>query len=122
MQKIVAALLIFAGLVNFFPAIGLCSASFQAQLYGISEPTGDLLILLRHRALLFGMLGCLILVSAFRRQLQPLAILGGLVSMLGFVAVALAVGGYGPEIGRAVAIDVVASIGLVAVIFLRGKK
>lgn len=119
MRRIVSVLLIAAGLVNFLPAAGVLSADILASAYGIAVPEGDLLILLRHRALLFGILGALIIVSAFRRHLQPAAILVGLVSMLGFVALALVAGEYGTELRTVVIIDVIALVALAAAAFLR---
>lgn len=122
MNRLVSALLVAVGLVNFLPVVGVLSADILASAYGIAAPAGDLLILLRHRALLFGILGALIIVSAFRRHLQPAAILGGLVSMLGFVVLALGVGDYGAELRKVVIIDVIALVALAAAAFLRRKS
>jgi len=47
------------------------------------------------------------------------AILAGLVSMLGFVAFALAVGEYGAELRKVVIMDVTALVALVAAALLR---
>jgi hypothetical protein len=120
-KLIVSVLLIAAGLINFIPVAGILSAEILASAYGIQAPEGDLLILLRHRALLLGILGALIIISAFRRHLQPAAILAGLVSMLGFVALALGAGEYGTEIRKVVIIDVLALVALAAAAFLRPK-
>ena len=120
-KNIVSALLIAVGLINFIPVAGILSAEILASAYGIAAPEGDLRILLRHRALLFGILGALIIVSAFRRHLQPTAILAGLVSMLGFVALALASGEYGAELRKVGIIDVLASVALAAAALLRRK-
>lgn len=119
MNRVVSALLISVGLVNFLPVAGVLSAQVLASAYGIPAPAGDLLILLRHRALLFGILGALIIVSAFRRHLQPAAILAGLVSMLGFIALALGPGEYGAELRKVVIIDAIALVALAAAAFLR---
>lgn len=121
MNSIVATLLIAAGLVNFLPVAGVLSADILASAYGIAVPEGDLLILLRHRALLLGILGALIIVSAFRRHLQLAAILAGFVSMLGFVAFALASGEYGAELRRVLIIDLIALLALAAAAMLRLK-
>ena len=113
MQTLVRAILLVVGLVNAAPLVGVASAEALAGLYGIQHLDGDLLILMRHRALLFGLLGGLIAVSAFKRHIQPLAILAGLVSMLGFVAIAVLEGEYGAKIAKVVWIDVIASAALV---------
>jgi len=119
MERIISGLLIAVGLVNFLPVAGIASAEVLTSAYGIVAPEGDLLLLLRHRALLFGILGAIIIASAFRRHLQPAAIAAGLISMLGFIGLALAAGDYGARIHNVVLVDVVASAGLVAVALLR---
>jgi hypothetical protein len=121
-HRIVAVLLVFVGLVNFLPVAGILSADILANAYGIPAPTGDLLVLLRHRALLFGIVGALIIVAAFRRHLQPAAILAGFVSMLGFVVLALASGDYGAELQKVVTIDAIALLALVVAALLRVRK
>jgi hypothetical protein len=122
MQRVVFVLLVAVGLVNFLPVAGALSANLLASAYGIAAPEGDLLILMRHRALLFGILGAVIIASAFRRHLQPTAIVAGLVSMVGFVALAIASGEQGAQILIVVVVDVVASIALVAVAALCWRK
>ncbi len=118
---VISALLVTAGLINFVPVAGVLSADILASAYVIQAPEGDLLILLRHRALLLGILGALIFVSAFRRHLQPAAILAGLVSMLGFIAFTLASGEYGTELRGVVIMDVTAMTALAAAAFLRRR-
>lgn len=121
-ERTISGLLILVGLVNGLPVAGVLSADVLADAYGIAAPAGDLLVLMRHRALLLGILGTIIIVSAFRRHLQPTAIAAGLLSMLGFVALAVAQGEVGAMLHKVVVIDVVASIGLVGAAFLRFRK
>ncbi|ANM28391.1 hypothetical protein ABI59_00245 [Acidobacteria bacterium Mor1] len=121
-ERIVSLLLVLVGIVNLLPVAGIRSGTLLAKAYGISEPEGDLLILMRHRALLFGVLGGLILVSAFRRHLQPAAIAAGFVSMVGFVAIAVMAGNHGPEIHKVVLVDIAASVALSIVVVLRGSS
>ena len=119
MEKIMAGVLMLVGLINLYPAVGVFSAGTLSGLYRIDVPSADLLILLRHRAVLFGMLGGFIIYSAFRPALQWWAIASGLVSMLSFIALAFVVGNYGSGIRQVVLADVVASAGLFAVMGLR---
>jgi hypothetical protein len=122
LNRIVSTLLVAVGLVNFLPVTGVLSADILANAYGIPAPAGDLLVLLRHRALLLGIIGALIIASAFRRHLQPAAILAGLVSMLGFVALALAQGDYGEELRKVLLMDVLALAALVVAALLRVRS
>ena len=119
MQYVIAAILVVVGLINLSPVIGVLSAEQLARLYGVSLDSPDLLILMRHRALLFGLLGSLIIAAAFRPALQLFACVAGLVSMLGFIVIAYSVGNYGDAIGTVVIADLIASVGLFVVLVLR---
>ncbi len=90
------------------------------MLYGISIEDPNLAILMRHRAVLFGIVGTLLLSAAFSPAFRPAGLVAGLVSMLSFVVLAVLVGGYNASIGRLVVIDGVASIALV-VAFVLGQ-
>ena len=122
MKPVITMLFIIAGLVNFAPITGMLSADMLASAYGITAPDGDLLILLRHRALLFGIVGGLLLVAAFRRHLQPAAIVAGMVSMIGFIALVLMDGGHGDKLQRLVLIDIGAVVALALAAFLRLRQ
>ena len=118
MKHVVTALIVFAGLINFAPVVAIASSESLARFYDIPAPEGDLLILMRHRALLFGILGALLFAAAFRQHLRPAALVAGLVSMLGFIVLAWSQGGYGPSIHKAVIFDLVASVALGVAWFL----
>ena len=122
MKSFAKVIIIIVGLINFFPIVGLVSAQMLSQLYGGVALDGDLLILMRHRALLFGILGGFIIFSAFRPVLQPAAIVMGLVSMLGFTALVLGAGDYGEKLYRVAIIDIFASAGMILVAILRKRK
>lgn len=119
MEKIIAGTLILVGLINLYPAVGVVSAGTLSGLYGIDIQSSDLLILLRHRAVLFGLLGAFIIYSAFKPALQWWAIVIGLASMLSFIALALLVGNYGSGIRQVVIVDIIASAGLFVILGLR---
>ena len=119
MRYAISAILLLVGLVNFFPVIGVLSAERLHQLYGLQLESADLILLMRHRAVLFGLLGGFVLISAFRPALQPLACGAGLTSMIAFVLLAYSVGDYGPALSKVVNIDIAASIGLLVVLILR---
>ncbi|MDJ0926856.1 MAG: phosphopantetheine adenylyltransferase [Gammaproteobacteria bacterium] len=118
-RYLIAVILVVVGLINLSPIIGVLSAEQLSRLYGIAVDDPDLIILLRHRAVLFGLLGTFIIASAFRPSLQLWACVAGLVSMVTFIGIAYSVGEYGAAIGTVVIADVVASAGLVVVLLLR---
>lgn len=119
MQRIITLLLVIVGVINFLPVAGILSTEALASAYGITEPAGDLAILLQHRALLFGILGAIIIASAFRQHLQTTAIIAGLVSMCGFIILAGISADYGTKINNIVIADIIATILLFIVIILK---
>ena len=119
MKRAISIILVAVGLMNFYPVIGVLSADTLRNLYGVIILDNDLLILMRHRAILFGILGIFIVISAFRPNLQPSAIVVGLISMMAFIGLALGTGELGEPIQKVMIADLIGSLGLVAVIFLR---
>ena len=73
----------------------------------------NLVILMRHRAVLFGVVGGLLAASAFYPPLRSAGIAAGLISMISFILIAWIVGDYNPQLRRVVLADVLASLALV---------
>ena len=113
MKHVVTALFLIAGLINLYPLVGVLSADQLVQLYAVEVAGPELEILLRHRAILFGLLGGFMIVAAFKPAWRAPALVGGLISMLGFVVLALSIGSESEAIRRIVIADIVASIVLV---------
>lgn len=113
MRYLISTMLLVTAVIHLLPASGVLGASRLLLLYGISFDEPNLAILMRHRAVLFGLLGVFLAFAAFRPSLQPLAFLAGFVSVLSFLYLAWSVGGYNPQIGRVFAADVVALVCLV---------
>jgi hypothetical protein len=117
--RILSNTLIFlAGLVNLAPLSGLISASRLQALYGFGFETADLLILMRHRAILFGIVGSLLVASVFHPPLRAVGIAAGLVSMLSFVVIVWLAASHNAELARLAAVDLAASIGLIGAALL----
>lgn len=112
MQPLSKALILLVGLVNLLPVIGVLSADRLESLYGVVLEDANLLILMRHRALLFGIVGGLLVGSAFHPPLRRIGLVAGLTSMLSFVLIAGLEGGCNSELRRVVVVDVVASFAL----------
>ena len=118
MRTLSTVLILLVGLVNLLPVVGVLSASRLQALYGVELEDTNLLILMGHRAVLFGIVGGLLLVSAFQPSLRPAGFGAGLLSMLSFVVIAWLAGGYNAELRRVVAVDLVASALLIGAIAL----
>jgi hypothetical protein len=114
MKHVSVVALLFAGLIHPLPVPGVSGAGTPTRLYGIEVGDRNTAILLQHRALLFGVLGVLMLSAIALPWLRITALSVGLFSAASFVLVALWIGDYGPEIRRVVIADVAASILLIA--------
>ena len=112
MRHLVPGLFLLAAVVNLAPVMGALSAERLAVLYGVQIQDPVLVLLMRHRALLFGIVGVLLVAAAFRPSLRLTALLAGLASMLSFIGLALSSGGVSERLQRIAAADLVASVGL----------
>jgi hypothetical protein len=115
-------LLMVPAVIHLMPLSGVLGPEALTRLYGLDFSAHDLQILMRHRAVLFGLLGALMAVAAFRPALQGLAIVAGLASVVSFLALAIGVGDYGAAVGRIVLADMVALACLVAAALLKWRR
>jgi len=99
-ENAIAGLLVLVGIINLLPVIGALGREKLSSLYGVSVHETNLVILMRHRALLFGLIGAFIVYAAFTPLFQPLAIVAGFFSMLSFVILAWMTGGYNEALRR----------------------
>jgi hypothetical protein len=118
MKVAVSVLLILVGVIHVLPVSGVLSAARLTALYGISFQEPNLEILMRHRAVLFGLLGVFLIYAAFKPPLQPLALIAGFISVLSFIGLAWSVGGYNVAVRRVVVADIVAVVSLILALFL----
>lgn len=121
MGKIAAALFVLVGLVNLLPVIGVMSGERLQAMYRVTLASPDLVLLMRHRAMLLAIVGGLLIAAAFRPELRTAAIVAGFVSMLSFVALA-AGEPVGAALRRVATVDIVASILLAAAAVLHWRQ
>jgi hypothetical protein len=107
-QKIVSFLLAVVAVIHLLPLTGALGPQRLQALYGLAFEDPNLLILMQHRAALFGLLGSFLLYAAFKPTLVPLALLAGFGSVLSFLGFALATPSYNALIARVVAADLIA--------------
>jgi hypothetical protein len=74
---------------------------------------------MRHRAVLFGLLGAFLMFAVWQPAFQTIAFIAGLVSVVSFLLLAWLGGGYNTEVGRVVIADIVALVCLVIGIVAR---
>jgi hypothetical protein len=107
MQSPAKILYVAAGLINIVPVTGVLGAARLEALYGQSFVGADLVLLMRHRAVFFGLLGVLLIAAAFQSQLRTLAAVAGLVSMGSYILLALPIGEHGVAMQRVFWADMV---------------
>ena len=120
-QTALAAALLLAGIVNTLPLIGVFGAERLQALYGMSFDNPSLRILMRHRAVLFGLLGGAMCAAAFIPAWRTPMAVAGLVSMASFIVLAQLEGGGNAAIRRVVLADVIAIVPLVAALLWPGR-
>jgi hypothetical protein len=110
LSRFIAFLYILVGLINIYPVMGVLGSERLTRLYDVSVTDPNLSILMRHRAILFGIIGGIIIYAAFDTRWRGLAAVIGLVSIVSFVILALMEGGFNDAIRRVVVADVVATV------------
>ena len=108
MKYIVSAMLVIVGLIHLLPLSGVLGATSLSNLYGLQINEPNLEILMRHRAVLFGLLGAFFVLAAFKPALQSIALVGGFISVVSYLALAWSVGGYNAQLSRVFTADLVA--------------
>jgi hypothetical protein len=105
MRHFSTGLFLVAAAINLAPAAGAVLPERMAALYGLAIDDPNLEILMRHRAVLFGIVGSLLVAAAFHRPLRAVGYVAGFTSMLSFLLIAWLVGGYSEQIQRVVIVD-----------------
>ena len=118
MEIIIGSMFVMAGIIHLLPISGVLGVERLAKLYGRSFDEPNLAILMRHRAVLFGLLGLFLIYAAFQPALQPLAFLGGFVSVISFLWLAWQEDSYNQAIRRVVIADLVALVSLLIALAL----
>ncbi len=114
MRHFLAFTLLLGGLIHLLPLVGVLGVEQLASLYGVSAAEPNVAILLRHRAVLFGLLGGLMIWAVFKPGLRTVAFLSGLLSVSSFLWIAWSVGQYNAQVSRVVVVDLLALVCLVS--------
>ena len=105
MRYVWILLVLIAAAINLAPVTGAFAPERMSALYGVNLDDPNLEILMRHRAVLFGIVGGLLVATVFRPALRTLAYIVGFASMLSFLVVAWSVGGYSASIEHVMLMD-----------------
>ncbi|NKB98444.1 MAG: phosphopantetheine adenylyltransferase [Pseudomonadales bacterium] len=115
-ERIVTVAMLVIAVIHLTPIVGVLGTDRLATLYGIAVDEPNLEVLLRHRAVLFGILGGFFLYAAFSRTVQPVAFAMAGMSILSFFYLAWTAADVNDQLRRVVAVDVIAAVGLLVAI------
>ena len=110
MENIYRIALFLAGIINLLPAFLAFIPDKISISYGIELPNGNYELLLRHRAILFGIIGGLMIYSAIAKKYYTIATSVGLISMVSFILLFFLIGkDINSELKNIMIVDIVAS-------------
>lgn len=113
MKTLLSLCLVVLGLIHLLPLVGVLGPARLQALYGVVvAQDADLSLLLRHRAVLFGLLGGALVVAVWHRPWQGPALVAAALSVLSFVALAGLGGGLNPALTRVLWVDLAACLPL----------
>lgn len=121
-EKIISGLLVVVGIVHLLPLSGMFGATRLTALYGVSIGDKNTEILLRHRAVLFGILAVFFIYAAFNPALQAEALIAAFVSVFSFVALARSIGGYNAELRKVARVDIAIMLCVLAAVIMYYNK
>lgn len=111
MELIYRITLFLAGLINLLPSLLAFLPAKISKSYGIDIPNANYELLLRHRAILFGIIGGLMIFSAITKKSYEISTIAGLVSMTSFIILYFLIGkGINSELKKVMIVDVIATV------------
>jgi len=108
-----ATALVLVAVIHLLPVPGVLGAEMLHRLYGLPVDNPDLALLLRHRAVLFGLLGVSMVASVAWPAWRPAAYCAAFVSVISFLVLAALENPAQPAIHRVVIADLIALVLLV---------
>ena len=86
MRSMLTGSLLFAvGILHLTPLTGVLGGNWLRSLYGVEVTDTSMSLLLRHRAILFAIVGGILLVSAFTPAYRAMVIIVGMTSVASFL-------------------------------------
>ncbi len=120
----IRATLCIVSLIHLLPLVGVTGRTALEKAYGIPMDSPDLLLLLQHRTVLFGLLGTACAIAAFNAPWRPVVWCAAMISTCSFMLLARLAPSYNQAIARVVWFDLVAIIMLLltAVVYILRKN
>ncbi|MFC4701316.1 hypothetical protein ACFO4O_14190 [Glaciecola siphonariae] len=108
MNKVITIGFLVVGIIHLIPVVGVLGIHKINDLYGLSIADQNLAILMRHRAVMFGLLGSFLCYAAFMKNLQIIALIAALISVVSFLLLSLFNPNYNQAIQKIVSADYLA--------------
>ena len=115
-DKITSIILFIVGTINLLPVIVFFDSSKTAKLYGVPIEGESLIILMRHRGVLLGLVSLALIFAVFKPEFRIFAVGIALISKLAFIFLTFTASNYTAEVRQVALIDVGAIVLLVAVL------
>jgi uncharacterized membrane protein YoaK (UPF0700 family) len=113
MELIFRISLFLVGVINFVPTSLAFFPNKIKDSYGIEVTNPNLELSLRHRAVLLGIVGGLMIFSAISKKYYDLSVVLCSVSMLSFIILYFMIGGINNELKKVMLFDITAMIILI---------
>jgi heme A synthase len=111
MELLFRIALFISGIINILPSLLAFLPDKISKSYGIDIPNSNYELLLRHRAILFGIIGGFMIYSAIVKKYYELSTIAGLVSMASFIILYFLIGkDNNKELKKVLMIDLVATV------------
>jgi hypothetical protein len=111
MELLLRIALFISGIINILPSLLAFLPDKISKSYGIEIPNANYELLLRHRSILFGIIGGLMIYSAIAKKYYELSTIAGLVSLTSFIILYFIIGkDISQELKKVMLIDVVATL------------
>src|SRR6187402_1859237 len=105
MKWVVPVMLVLVALIHLPPLLGVFGVARVESAYGVQIADPNLALLMRHRAVLFGLVGSLMLAAVFVPSLRLSALLISLLSAGSFALLAWSSAGLNANLGRVAMVD-----------------
>jgi hypothetical protein len=112
MENLYRFILLITGLVHILPFSFLFFPEQLQKNYGVDMSDVNLQLLLRHRAIFFGLIGLGLIFSAVKKYFYGRASTIGLISMVSFIVLFYQIGGINQQLRSVMMIDVFVSTAL----------
>jgi heme A synthase len=111
MELIFRITLFIAGVINLLPSVLAFLPDKISKSYGIEIPNENYELLLRHRAILFGIIGGLMIYSAVAKKHYEVSTVIGLISMISFIVLFFLIGkDINSDLKKVMTIDIVGTV------------